>query len=202
MDCVGCQEVLLFIMQLVELWEELGRYSQYGFELMCLKDCYDWEFVFGLIYEEVVIVFVCDEVNFYRKLFFMLYQIGIKFWDEWCLRFGLLCGCEFIMKDVYFFVFDWEELDYMYQVMNKVYLCILECCGLEYICVEVDVGIIGGQGEIYEFMVLVDVGEDMIVFCKQCGYVVNFEKVGYQIIGVVMQNIDVFWFNVVDELLI
>lgn len=188
MDRAGCQEVLLPIMQPAELWEESGRYSQYGPELMRLQDRHDREFALGPTHEEVVTALARDEVNSYRKLPFTLYQIGTKFRDERRPRFGLLRGREFIMKDAYSFASDWEELDHTYQAMNKAYSRILERCGLEYIRVEADAGTIGGQGETHEFMALADVGEDTIVSCKQCGYAANLEKAGYQTNGTVTQN--------------
>ncbi|SLK02936.1 MULTISPECIES: proline--tRNA ligase [unclassified Paenibacillus] len=180
MDRAGCQEVLLPIMQPAELWEESGRYTQYGPELMRLKDRHAREFALGPTHEEVVTALARDEVNSYRKLPFTLYQIGTKFRDERRPRFGLLRGREFIMKDAYSFASDWEELDRTYQSMNTAYSRILERCGLEYIRVEADAGTIGGQGETHEFMALADVGEDTIVTCKHCGYAANLEKAGYQ----------------------
>ena len=183
MDRAGCQEVLLPIMQPAELWEESGRYTQYGPELMRLKDRHAREFALGPTHEEVVTALARDEVNSYRKLPFTLYQIGTKFRDERRPRFGLLRGREFIMKDAYSFASDWEELDRTYQAMNTAYSRILERCGLDYIRVEADAGTIGGQGETHEFMALADVGEDTIVTCKHCGYAANLEKADYQTSG-------------------
>ncbi|MFB8372522.1 proline--tRNA ligase [Paenibacillus taichungensis] len=188
MDRAGCQEVLLPIMQPAELWEESGRYTQYGPELMRLKDRHAREFALGPTHEEVVTALARDEVNSYRKLPFTLYQIGTKFRDERRPRFGLLRGREFIMKDAYSFASDWEELDRTYQAMNTAYSRILERCGLEFIRVEADAGTIGGQGETHEFMALADVGEDTIVTCKHCGYAANLEKAGYQTSGVSAEN--------------
>ncbi|KOY13713.1 proline--tRNA ligase [Paenibacillus xylanivorans] len=188
MDRAGCQEVLLPIMQPAELWEESGRYTQYGPELMRLKDRHAREFALGPTHEEVVTALARDEVNSYRKLPFTLYQIGTKFRDERRPRFGLLRGREFIMKDAYSFASDWEELDRTYQAMNTAYSRILERCGLEYIRVEADAGTIGGQGETHEFMALADVGEDTIVTCKHCGYAANLEKAGYETSGSSVNN--------------
>ncbi|MGQ8870854.1 proline--tRNA ligase [Paenibacillus sp. TSA_86.1] len=179
MDRAGCQEVLLPIMQPAELWKESGRYTQYGPELMRLKDRHTREFALGPTHEEVVTALVRDEVNSYRKLPFTLYQIGTKFRDERRPRFGLLRGREFIMKDAYSFAADWDELDHTYQAMNTAYSRILERCGLDYIRVEADAGTIGGQGETHEFMALADVGEDTIVTCKHCGYAANLEKAAF-----------------------
>ncbi|WP_145407337.1 proline--tRNA ligase [Paenibacillus xylanexedens] len=180
MDRAGCQEVLLPIMQPAELWEESGRYNQYGPELMRLKDRHAREFALGPTHEEVVTALVRDEVNSYRKLPFTLYQIGTKFRDERRPRFGLLRGREFVMKDAYSFASNWEELDQTYQAMNTAYSRILERCGLNYMRVEADAGTIGGQGATHEFMALADVGEDTIVSCEKCGYAANLEKAGYQ----------------------
>ncbi|WP_366290347.1 proline--tRNA ligase [Paenibacillus sp. AN1007] len=180
MDRAGCQEVLLPIMQPAELWEESGRYTQYGPELMRLKDRHSREFALGPTHEEVVTALARDEINSYRKLPFTVYQIGTKFRDERRPRFGLLRGREFIMKDAYSFAADWNELDRTYQAMNTAYCRILERCGLEYIRVEADAGTIGGQGETHEFMALADVGEDTIVTCKHCGYAANLEKAAYR----------------------
>lgn len=180
MDRAGCQEVLLPVMQPAELWEESGRYTQYGPELMRLKDRHTREFALGPTHEEVVTAMARDEVNSYRKLPFTLYQIGTKFRDERRPRFGLLRGREFIMKDAYSFAADWDELDRTYQAMNTAYCRILERCGLNYLRVEADAGTIGGQGETHEFMALADVGEDTIVTCNHCGYAANLEKAAFQ----------------------
>lgn len=180
MDRAGCQEVLMPIMQPAELWEQSGRYSQYGPELMRFKDRQTREFALGPTHEEVVTAIARDEVNSYRRLPFTLYQIGTKFRDERRPRFGLLRGREFLMKDAYSFASSWDELDVTYQAMNKAYTRIFERCGLDYICVEADAGTIGGQGETHEFMALAEVGEDTIVTCNHCGYAANLEKTGYK----------------------
>ncbi|MGN7356302.1 proline--tRNA ligase [Paenibacillus sp. SAF-054] len=176
MNDAGFDELLMPAMQPAELWEQSGRYSEYGPELIRLKDRHDREFVLGPTHEEVITAFVAAEVDSYRKLPLRLYQIQTKFRDERRPRFGLLRGREFLMKDAYSFDTDWQALDVSYQSMLRAYHRIFERCGLEFTAVEAEAGSIGGEGETIEFMALADIGEDTIVTCPSCHYAANLEK--------------------------
>ncbi|GIP27097.1 proline--tRNA ligase [Paenibacillus sp. J23TS9] len=170
------EELLMPAMQPSELWEQSGRYTEYGPELIRLEDRHDRGFVLGPTHEEIITSLVAAEVNTYRKLPLRLYQIQTKFRDERRPRFGLLRGREFLMKDAYSFDADWQGLDEAYQSMVQAYRRIFERCGLRFKAVEAEAGSIGGEGETLEFMALADIGEDTIVTCSACDYAANLEK--------------------------
>ncbi|MEC0242253.1 proline--tRNA ligase [Paenibacillus dokdonensis] len=176
MSTAGFDELLMPAMQPSELWEQSGRYTEYGPELIRLEDRHDRGFVLGPTHEEIITSLVAAEVNAYRKLPLRLYQIQTKFRDERRPRFGLLRGREFLMKDAYSFDTDWQGLDEAYQSMVQAYRRIFERCGLRFKAVEAEAGSIGGEGETLEFMALADIGEDTIVTCSACDYAANLEK--------------------------
>ncbi|SEB82688.1 proline--tRNA ligase [Paenibacillus sp. GP183] len=176
MDRADAQEVLMPAMQPAELWNESGRYSVYGPELIRLRDRNEREFALGPTHEEVVTALVRNEVNSYRKLPLTLYQIQTKFRDERRPRFGLLRGREFLMKDAYSFDKDWEGLDHSYWKMFDAYNRIFGRCTLDYRAVEADAGSIGSEGGTHEFMALAGIGEDTVVTCMRCKYAANLEK--------------------------
>lgn len=163
-------------MQPAELWQESGRYSVYGPELIRLNDRHNRAFALGPTHEEVVTALVRDEIQSYRKLPVTLYQIQTKFRDERRPRFGLLRGREFLMKDAYSFDTSWEGLDRVYWRMYEAYRNIFARCGMNVRPVEADAGAIGGEGSTHEFMALADIGEDTIASCTHCGYASNLEK--------------------------
>ena len=158
-----------------ELWQESGRWDQYGKELLRMKDRYERDFCFGPTHEEVVTDIVRREVRSYRELPLNLYQIQVKFRDELRPRFGLMRGREFIMKDAYSFHVDAADCDREYQKMADTYRRIFQRCGLTTRQVESDTGAIGGR-RAHEFQVLADSGEDAIVSCTKCEYAANVEK--------------------------
>jgi prolyl-tRNA synthetase len=174
MNKKSAQELLLPALQPAELWEESNRWSDYGPELMRLKDRHERDFCLGPTHEEVITDLVRDEVRSYKDLPLNLYQIQTKFRDEVRPRFGVLRGREFIMKDSYSFDIDEEGLEKSYQQMFEAYNAVFERCGLEFRTVEADTGAIGGTGS-HEFMVLADSGEDTVVFCSDCDYAANLE---------------------------
>ncbi|MDR0270190.1 proline--tRNA ligase [Paenibacillus sp.] len=180
MNAADFAELLMPAMQPSELWEQSGRYAEYGPELIRLEDRHHRGFVLGPTHEEVITSLVAAEVNSYRKLPLRLYQIQTKFRDERRPRFGLLRGREFLMKDAYSFDADWEGLDKTYQSMVATYHRIFERCGLRFRAVEAEAGSIGGEGETLEFMALADIGEDTIVTCSSCAYAANLEKAVFQ----------------------
>ena len=174
LDSRGCSEMLMPALQARDLWEESGRWEQYGPELMRLKDRKERDFCLGPTHEEVVTHAVRDYINSYKKLPIALYQIQTKFRDEMRPRFGLMRGREFIMKDLYTFSESSEDLDVWYQSMKEAYTEIFRRCGLVTRIVASDTGQIGGD-EADEFMVMSEVGEDTITYCTQCDYAANQE---------------------------
>ena len=175
MENAGAAELVMPAVQPAELWQESGRWAQYGPELLRITDRHEREFCFGPTHEEVITDIVRRAIKSYRQLPVCLYQIQTKFRDEIRPRFGLMRGREFIMKDAYSFDADAEGLDVAYRAMESAYCRIFERCGLGYTPVEADTGNIGGS-ESHEFMVLADTGEDAIMACPSCGYGANVEK--------------------------
>jgi prolyl-tRNA synthetase len=175
MDRSGAQEILMPAICPAELWQESGRWEQYGKELLRMKDRYERDFCFGPTHEEVVTDIVRREIRSYRELPLNLYQIQVKFRDELRPRFGLMRGREFIMKDAYSFHADAGDCHREYQHMADTYRRIFHRCGLSTRQVESDTGAIGGR-RAHEFQVLADSGEDAIVSCNRCDYAANVEK--------------------------
>jgi prolyl-tRNA synthetase len=175
MDRAGAIELLMPMVVPAELWQESGRWEQYGKELLRFKDRKEADFCLGPTHEEVITDIVRREVKSYRQLPLNLYQIQGKFRDEIRPRFGLMRGREFIMKDAYSFDLDEAGADVAYDKMYQAYRRIFERCGLKFRAVEADTGNIGGTAS-HEFMVLAASGEDAIVSCDSCQYAANVEK--------------------------
>lgn len=175
MNRAGAIELLMPAVNPAELWQQSGRWQQYGKELLRFKDRKDTDFCIGPTHEEVVTEIVRGTVRSYRQLPFNLYQIQTKFRDEIRPRFGLMRGREFIMKDAYSFDLDDAGADVSYEKMYQAYRRIFKRCGLEFRAVEADSGAIGGSFS-HEFMVLAETGEDAIVSCDSCEYAANVEK--------------------------
>jgi prolyl-tRNA synthetase len=175
MNKTGAQEVLLPVLQPAELWQETGRWQQYGKELMRMADRHGRDFCLGPTHEEVITDLVRNEVRSYRQLPITLYQIQTKFRDEVRPRFGIIRGREFIMKDAYSFSADLEGAKQIYQKMWDAYHAIFSRSGLRFRPVEADNGMIGGSSS-HEFMVLTQTGEETIVSCTVCAYAANIEK--------------------------
>ncbi|MBR2891464.1 MAG: proline--tRNA ligase [Bacilli bacterium] len=174
MDNSGALEILSSAIQPKELWEESGRWSKYGPELMRFNDRHDREFCLGPTHEEIFTDLVRNEIKSKKNLPLCIYQIQTKYRDELRPRFGLMRGREFIMKDAYSFDLDEKGLDISYNVMHKTYENIFTRLGLNYKIVLADTGAIGGSGS-HQFMALSEVGESDIIYCD-CGYAADVEK--------------------------
>ncbi|MBB3183398.1 prolyl-tRNA synthetase [Halomonas fontilapidosi] len=175
MDRAGAQEVLMPAVQPAELWQESGRWEQYGPELLRLKDRHERDYCVGPTHEEVITDLVRKEIASYKQLPANFYQIQTKFRDEIRPRFGVMRAREFIMKDAYSFHVDEASLMETYQVMYDAYVRIFTRLGLDFRPVIADNGAIGGTGS-HEFHVLADSGEDDIVFSTESDYAANMEK--------------------------
>lgn len=162
------------IVQPAELWQESGRYCKIGPELVRLNDRSGREMVLGMTHEEVVTDLVRKEVDSYRQLPFMLFQLQTKFRDEPRPRAGLIRAREFVMKDAYSFHTCWEDLEEYYQLVCQAYHRIFQRCGLPVLQVQSDSGMMGGSLA-HEFMLLTEAGEDKLLICEQCGYAANQE---------------------------
>jgi len=174
MNNAGAMEMLMPSMQAQELWEESGRWDNFGPELMRLRDRHGRGFALGATHEEVVTSIIRDELKSYKKLPITLYQIQSKFRDEKRPRFGLLRGREFLMKDAYSFHASQESLDEVYDRLFTSYSNVFTRCGLNFRAVVADSGAMGGK-DTHEFMVLSDIGEDTIAFSNESSYAANIE---------------------------
>lgn len=175
MNAAGALEVLMPAIQPAELWQESGRWEQYGPELLRLKDRHGRDFCVGPTHEEVITDLARNELNSYKQLPINLYQVQTKFRDEIRPRFGLMRGREFIMKDAYSFHSTQESLQETYDVMYGAYCKVFTRLGLNFRPVQADNGSIGGSGS-HEFHVLAESGEDDIVFSDGSDYAANIEK--------------------------
>jgi prolyl-tRNA synthetase len=160
--------------QPAELWQESGRWEQYGPELLRLHDRHDREFCFGPTHEEVITDLFRREVRSYRQLPINFYQIQTKFRDEIRPRFGVMRAREFIMKDAYSFHMDDASLQQTYERMHQAYCNIFDRLRLDYRPVLADTGSIGGSTS-HEFHVLAESGEDAIAFSTDSDYAANVE---------------------------
>ncbi|MCK5894877.1 MAG: proline--tRNA ligase [Endozoicomonadaceae bacterium] len=174
MNRAGAQEILMPMVQSAELWQETGRWEQFGSELLRIKDRHQRDFVLGPTHEEVITDMVRNEINSYKQLPLNLYQIQTKFRDETRPRFGIIRSREFLMKDAYSFHISSECLKNEYQNMYSAYCRIFDQLGLDYRVIEADSGAIGGSGS-HEFHVLAKSGEDDIVFSDSGPYAANIE---------------------------
>ncbi|WP_419835573.1 proline--tRNA ligase [Endozoicomonas atrinae] len=175
MNRSGALETLMPAVQPAELWQESGRWEQFGAELLRINDRHGRDFVIGPTHEEVITDIARNDLNSYKQLPINLYQIQTKFRDERRPRFGLMRCREFLMKDAYSFHATEECLKSEYQNMHDTYCRIFDRLGLEYRAVQADSGAIGGSGS-QEFHVLAESGEDAIVFSDQGDYAANIEK--------------------------
>lgn len=169
MNSKSAQEVLLPAIHPPEVWKRTGRYELLGDVLIKFKDRHGRECVLGPTHEEIITDLVANNVRSYKELPLILYQIQTKFRDEPRPRFGVMRTSEFIMKDAYSFDCDVEGMESSYKKMYDAYSAIFARCGLPYIAVEADPGMMGGNIS-HEFMVTSDAGEDKIVMCEKCKY--------------------------------
>ncbi|MCB1688610.1 MAG: proline--tRNA ligase [Halioglobus sp.] len=174
MEASGAQEVSMPVVQPAELWQESGRWEQYGPELLRIHDRHQREFCLGPTHEEVITSLVRDEIKSYKQLPLNLYQIQTKVRDEIRPRFGIMRSREFLMKDAYSFHADHASLEETYRVMFDAYSTIFNRLGLEFRPVIADTGSIGGSAS-HEFHVLASSGEDAIAFSDSSDYAANVE---------------------------
>jgi prolyl-tRNA synthetase len=174
MDKAGAQEVLMPVTQPSELWEESGRWEQYGPELLRIKDRHNRSFCLGPTHEEVITDLVRNEISSYKQLPASFYQIQTKFRDEIRPRFGIMRSREFLMKDAYSFHVSQESLHQTYEIMYQAYSAIFQRMGLDFRPVLADTGSIGGSHS-HEFHVLAESGEDDIAFSTESDFAANTE---------------------------
>jgi prolyl-tRNA synthetase len=175
MDAAGCLEMLMPSVQPAELWQETGRWDDFGPLLLKMSDRAGREFAFGPTHEEVITEFARGELRSYKQLPICFYQIQTKFRDEIRPRFGVMRAREFLMKDGYSFHVDEDCLGRFYQVMFDTYSRIFTRLGLKFKAVTADSGAIGGAVS-HEFHVLADSGEDQIAHVAGSNYAANVEQ--------------------------
>ena len=174
MNRAGALELIMPVIQPAELWQESGRWKEYGPELLRVKDRHQRDFVAGPTHEEVITDIARRELKSYRQLPVNFYQIQTKFRDEVRPRFGVMRAREFIMKDAYSFHVDEASLQEGYRSMYDAYTRIFTRTGLTFRAVRADSGAIGGDVS-QEFHVLADSGEDAIAFSDGDDYAANLE---------------------------
>ena len=182
MNRAGALETFMPVTQPASLWEESGRYVQYGPELLRFKDRHDNPFVLGPTHEEVITDLARNELKSYKQLPINFYQIQTKFRDEIRPRFGVMRSREFIMKDAYSFHTNQASLQETYDVMYDTYCRIFSRLGLDFRPVQADTGSIGGSGS-HEFHVLASSGEDDIAFSTESDYAANVEMAEAVLVG-------------------
>ncbi|PCK32393.1 proline--tRNA ligase [Pseudoalteromonas piscicida] len=175
MDKAGAIELLMPVIQPAELWEESGRWEQFGPELLRINDRHGRPFALGPTHEEVITDLVRREINSYKQLPITLYQVSTKVRDEVRPRFGVMRAREFTMKDAYSFHLNDECLEKTYHKMFQAYCNIFDRLGVDYRPVIADSGSIGGNLS-HEFHVLAESGEDAIAFSDESDYAANIEK--------------------------
>ncbi|MGQ0580226.1 MAG: proline--tRNA ligase [Betaproteobacteria bacterium] len=174
MDRAGAVELLMPAIQPAELWQESGRWEQFGPQMLKIKDRHERDFCFGPTHEEVITDIARKEIRSYRQLPLNFYQIQTKFRDEIRPRFGVMRAREFVMKDAYSFHAGAGDLEREYRNMYDTYSRIFSRMGLKYRAVVADTGAIGGTGS-HEFHVLADSGEDAIAYSPASDYAANVE---------------------------
>ena len=170
MEAIGCQEVLMPVLQPAEPWKQTGRYGID--ELFKLEDRRGAEMVLAMTHEECLTYHVAREVRSYRDLPLMLFHIQTKERDEPRPRAGVLRTREFTMKDAYSFDRDEEGLERSYELQGEAYARIFDRSGLRWYRVESDVGMMGGSGA-HEYMAPCPAGENEVALAP--GYAANVE---------------------------
>jgi prolyl-tRNA synthetase len=175
MNSCGAQEILLSALQPEDLWSRSGRDKEMAQIMFRFNDRRGRRLCLGPTHEEVVTQLVKQNVSSYRQLPLVLYQIQVKFRDEIRPRGGLVRSCEFIMKDAYSFDQDQKGLKQNYDLMLQAYQRIFQRCGLSFLVVEADPGVMGGSLS-HEFMVPAETGEDTVQYCSDCQFALSQVK--------------------------
>lgn len=174
MNNAGAIEVSMPVVQSADLWQESGRWEQYGPELLRFVDRGERPFVLGPTHEEVITDMVRNEISSYKQLPLNFFQIQTKFRDEVRPRFGVMRSREFVMKDAYSFHTSQESLQETYDKMFAAYSKIFSRMDLDFRPVQADTGSIGGNAS-HEFQVLAQSGEDDVVFSSESDFAANIE---------------------------
>ncbi|NMA22627.1 MAG: proline--tRNA ligase [Spirochaetales bacterium] len=172
MDLIGGQEILMPLVNPADVWKETGRYYAIDREMSRFKDRVGRDMVLAMTHEEVVTDLARSQVDSYKRLPSLVYQIQTKWRDDPRPRAGLIRVREFTMKDSYSFDLDQAGLDEQYRAHYTAYYRIFGRAGLPVIVVGADSGMMGGKIS-HEYMYLSPIGEDTIITCSSCGYTAN-----------------------------
>ncbi len=172
MDKIGAQELLMPVVNTADIWKETGRYYSIDKEMSRFEDRNGRDMVLAMTHEEAVTDLARGEIDSYKRLPLLVYQIQTKWRDDPRPRAGLIRVREFTMKDSYSFDRDQEGLDKAYRDHYKAYFRIFSRCALPCIAVGADSGMMGGKVS-HEYMYLSPIGEDTIITCPKCGYTAN-----------------------------
>lgn len=179
MDRIGAQEILMPLVNPADIWKETGRYYSIDKEMGRFQDRVGRDMVLAMTHEEAVTDIARGEIDSYKRLPLLVYQIQTKWRDDPRPRAGLIRVREFTMKDSYSFDKDWEGLDKVYKAHYKAYFRIYSRCGLPVVAVGADTGMMGGKVS-HEYMYLSPIGEDTIITCPECGYTANRQVARFQ----------------------
>src|SRR6185295_10656494 len=173
MNAIGGQEITMPVIHPAEIWKQSGRWDGIP-EMFKLKDRHGREMCLGMTHEEVIAWLAAREIRSYRDLPQIWYQIQTKERDEARPRSGVLRTREFVMKDSYTLDPDNAALEVSYNAHKDAYCRIFDRCGVTYVVVQSDPGMMGGSGS-HEFMAPSAAGEDEVALCDGCGYAANVE---------------------------
>ncbi|MBQ2259646.1 MAG: proline--tRNA ligase [Spirochaetales bacterium] len=179
MNAIGAEEILMPLVNPADIWKETGRYYSIDKEMSRFQDRVGRDMVLAMTHEEAVTDIARGEIDSYKRLPLLVYQIQTKWRDDPRPRAGLIRVREFTMKDSYSFDRDWEGLDKVYKAHYKAYFRIYSRCGLPVIAVGADSGMMGGKVS-HEYMYLSPIGEDTIIYCPECGYTANRQVASFQ----------------------
>ena len=174
MNGIGGQEIEMPVLHPAEIWQQSGRWDVIGGEMFRLKDRNGRDMCLGMTHEEVIAWLAAREIRSYRDLPQIWYQIQTKERDEARPRSGVLRTREFLMKDSYTLDPDAAALEISYHAHKDAYCRIFDRCGITYVVVQSDPGMMGGSGS-HEFMAPSAAGEDDVALCDACGYAANVE---------------------------
>lgn len=179
MERIGAQEILMPLVNPADIWKETGRYYSIDKEMSRFQDRVGRDMVLAMTHEEAVTDIARGEIDSYKRLPLLVYQIQTKWRDDPRPRAGLIRVREFTMKDSYSFDRDWEGLNKVYKAHYKAYFRIYSRCGLPVVAVGADTGMMGGKVS-HEYMYLSPIGEDTIITCPECGYTANRQVARFQ----------------------
>jgi len=172
MDAIGGQELLMPVINPADIWKETGRYYSIDKEMSRFQDRVGRDMVLAMTHEECVTDIARNEIDSYKRLPQLVYQLQTKWRDDPRPRAGLIRVREFTMKDSYSFDRDYDGLVKQYKAHYRAYFRIFSRCGLPTIAVGSDSGMMGGKVA-HEYMYLSPIGEDTIIMCPECGYTAN-----------------------------